>query len=76
MQDKKKNKLKIIEWDHVKHFNGTLERKEIETVAVMLSDTARYYISVVDDCIQIHKTGFNNDQLSVMPLSSNTISIK
>lgn len=35
MTEKNEKKMNLIEWNHVKHFDGTLEEKEIETIAAI-----------------------------------------
>lgn len=69
--------MKIVEWDYINHIENK-PQKEIKsgTVAVIVSDRERYYIQIEDGVIKIMKTGFNSEQISVLPNSSNVVFIK
>lgn len=73
-----KESLKLVEWDSVKHLDESGDQTEIkgQIVAAISSTWGRYYIRIEGDYISIHKAGFPNDQLSVLPTSANTILVK
>ncbi len=69
--------MKLVEWDIVEYFNGkAMNEIKTQEVSVIVDKDKRYIITIYDGSIAIYKTGYENDQITVLPVSNNRILIK